>query len=740
MINMNNVNLYKQDRKYIKFGNKDNKSSYPSNNQSPQDNSKSTVKSFYSSYENYIMELNRNNISQITPSSIKTSLTSQVIHSDISSSEQAEADENKKTEYERSKIENDKKTQVIQSLRDKFKPVEQELFIEGRPIVFDVFKGTKSGSNEGCYVIEKSTNELYYAKKGGVQSRAEILASKLYKMAGINVPELREITTKDGKTQGVLSRYIPGLTPVRKADSIVNNDFGMDVLLANWDSKCSNNTCITLDNKSLIVDCGCSLDYRAQGNSKPFKSIPIELLTLINPYINSESAEIYRKLTREDIITSIKKAVDLKDDDIIKLLRDMNLPQYEQPLLQRKKFLGIILEKIKANPIGNDSIFNYMQKQMNSALETAVENAEKIDDLIDIKNALDIVEDKNVKQSLQDKISEKEIKLNEIKSLGVSLTENDVKDLLTDKGFQKISFNRYKFEMTPELKEELIQQYGSIYGYTIKDKLETPLNYQDIRNIQTIINAADGEYADFWKNNVFKLVQIYQNIKDSRIFANNSEYIGEMKKGDWETIVNIAKNPPSEEIIESLHKYKGAFFYAINSALTDLKYGQTIPSQVENDIQNIQSYISTQVIHSPIKVRRAEGYEIFESVIKEDGSTINLGEEMENAKEEYLKTKDKNIIENLINKYADETLSTTQERFMSTTLVGPPPIWCKSKIQWDLEIDKNSKGVFIEGIPQYGHGSWETELLLQKDSKIEILGLEYDYVKNVWIAHGRLSN
>ena len=481
----------------------------------------------------------------------------------------AQVQPNEKIQNFIEKLKNNKNTKIAQ----------KELTVNGQNIQFEIYEGTQAGSNTGYYALNKQTGELFYAKLGNLQSKTELLASKLYKMAGVKVPELTSFKSADGKS-GILSKFIPDLTPVKSGNSAVNDGYGMDALLANWDSKCSNNTCLTADNKAVIVDCGGTFDFRAQGASKPFGAIPTEIITLIDSKVNYESAKIFGQLNRGDIIKSLEKAVNIKDADIISLLNDMKLSHYEKPLLQRKQFLKILLEKVKGSSQGNESTLSYMQKQMNAAIETSIEQAKTAEDLADISLSLDIIKDAKVKSSLQNKIAQKRNELIQNKPKATLLTDSDVTNLVVKNGFKQQTSGKYTFSVDNALMQQLESQYGSKYANKIKYLLETPLYSNDLQNIRTMLNAADGKYADFWQENFYSLIQTYQKVKETHIFKN----IDEMGSGEWETLVNVAKNPPSEGVIAALDSYKSSS-YEINTALTDFKKkGTSINSKVQTKI------------------------------------------------------------------------------------------------------------------------------------------------------------
>ena len=217
-----------------------------------------------------------------------------------------------------------------------------------------------------------------------------------------------------------------------------------------------------------------------------------------------------------------------------------------------------------------------------------------------------------------------------------------------------------------------------------------------------------------------------------------------MTPAKWDVIFNIAKtNPPvTSEQKAAFEYYKGSGFTSINMALENAAKGKPISSSVKQQIDQIQSFINTQVINEPIRVKRGEGYEVLNSVTFADGTSFPLAAEMQKALQHYFDTKgDKSQIEKLKNFINKKECVATQEHFMSATMAGPMAGIGECKpVHWDLLVEKGSKGAFLEGINFEGGIQSETEILLQKDSKIVIQGIDFDYNDKKWKLIGTVSN
>lgn len=622
----------------------------------------------------------------------------------------------------------------IEQIKKKATHITSETFnINGKNVPFEILHGTQGGSNKGYYVINKQTGELFYAKFGGAQGKTELLANNLYEMAGLGTPEMSSFNAPDG-TVGTLSKYMPDLTSVTQATSKANDGFGMDVLLANWDVVGMNNDNMlkTADGKIIRLDAGGTFDYRAQGKNKPYTSIPMEFVTLMDSNINSKSAQIFAKMTRDDLINSLNKVANLKTTEITNLLDSMGLSHYKEPLLNRKKFLKSLLEEIKANPQGSESTLEYMHKMMNKSLDNAISSAKSATELQDIKQALTYVNNPKTKQHLLDNIAIKEKAIAASAPAPKILSEVQVQNLLAKNGFVQNSHGFWQKTLDQVTKDKLYKQYGS-YSSTIIHKIEATLSIEDIKKLQTIMNAGNGQFINVWQNDMNNLILLYRNIEDTNIFS----YLNDMGTGEWETLVNIAKNPISEDTLYSIQIYKGSGYSSINHALENMhKKGIPYPANVADDIKKIQAYLNTQVIHSQITIKRNEGYEVLHSVTLPNGK--HLDDAMQEAVAHFNATKGDRTKINEVRKMVLGQISVAhQEHFMSATIAGPAP-FASSPVHWDFKVEQGSKGVLLEGVNPSGAHQNETEILLQKDSKITITAI--DYKNGKWQLEGNIKN
>jgi SPP1 gp7 family putative phage head morphogenesis protein len=187
----------------------------------------------------------------------------------------------------------------------------------------------KMGSNTGGLFAHKVTGERWYLKRppSSDHSRSEVLASKLYALAGHDVPEVRLLQGWGGEL-GVASRIVDGLVDIdnltmdqrlailKKAKGW-KEGFATDAWLANRDT-----TGLSFDNmfvveatgKVLRLDTGGALHYRAQGDVKVFNGDAGEIVSMRNKAYTA--GQLFSTMKEWEIADSIAKVTDLKATDI----------------------------------------------------------------------------------------------------------------------------------------------------------------------------------------------------------------------------------------------------------------------------------------------------------------------------------------------------------------------------------------------------------------------------------------
>lgn len=188
--------------------------------------------------------------------------------------------------------------------------------------------GGQSGSNEGGLYRNKKTGEKFYIKFPDTEANArnEVLAGKLYQQAGVeNVSKTHLIKLDNGKV-GIASEYIESLK-IDKAALLkgevtgVNEGFAADAWLANWDvAGLSYDNLLVKDGIAYRIDAGGALEFRAMAGSGRkgalFGDTVGELKTLLDPKINPQSAEVFKHLTKDQIVEGIKKINKITDAEL----------------------------------------------------------------------------------------------------------------------------------------------------------------------------------------------------------------------------------------------------------------------------------------------------------------------------------------------------------------------------------------------------------------------------------------
>lgn len=241
------------------------------------------------------------------------------------------------------------------------------IYIGSSKTPFTMFEGSRMGSNPAFWAKNDRTGELFYvklAKDVGNQSHleSEVLATKLYNLAGFDTPALRIAKLEDGTTC-LLSKFKEGAIPSN--DTLLKDGFATDAWLANWDSLITGNTLIK-NGKVIKVDCGGALRYRAQGTLKSnFGTDVDELVSLTTCGINPTSASVYGKMTQEELVKSFKKVASISNENIRQVVQDAKLAEI---LIGRKNYLSSVLKEMEKTPYQGGNMSSYF-----SGLEATVQ-------------------------------------------------------------------------------------------------------------------------------------------------------------------------------------------------------------------------------------------------------------------------------------------------------------------------------------------------------------------------------
>lgn len=225
---------------------------------------------------------------------------------------------------------------------------------------FIKFDGSQMGTNPAFWAQNQRTGELMYVKYGSIYGNAkhlksEVIASKLYNLAGIKTPEMQLGKLEDGTTC-IISKFVPGLKELKKTEA--QEAFAADAWLANWDSVLNGNT-LSSGGKCVKIDCGGALNYRALGKEKTnFGNNVGELISLVDGR-NYESTYFYCGMSHKALVNSFKKVTSITDEAIKQVAADENLAK---TLINRKNYMRKILNEIEITPFNGESLANYLKK------------------------------------------------------------------------------------------------------------------------------------------------------------------------------------------------------------------------------------------------------------------------------------------------------------------------------------------------------------------------------------------
>ena len=259
----------------------------------------------------------------------------------------------------------------IKELNSAHKTEKTEVIFEDGAVQGTRFLGTQGGSNKAYYT--QIGDKLYYIKypnpeKLG-QSVEEVIASRLYRAAGIDSPNMKYVYNENGDIIGMAGEYVPNLKASPENKEQFSDGFAVDAWLANWDAPKNDNTQYRT-NGVIKVDVGGSLRYRARGDMKDFGSVVNELSTLIEQ--NSQ----FMSMTKQDLLNSLSHVTEISDGAIQKIIDESPLSdgvQLVHSLIKRKEYMKIFTEKLK---VLDEAQFNNILDMVNEARRITQEEFE----------------------------------------------------------------------------------------------------------------------------------------------------------------------------------------------------------------------------------------------------------------------------------------------------------------------------------------------------------------------------
>ncbi|QPG06544.1 minor capsid protein [Salinimonas marina] len=191
--------------------------------------------------------------------------------------------------------------------------------------------GGQKGSNQGGLYYDQETGKQWYIKRppSDAHARNEVLATRLYELAGVDVPNVQLMVGPGGELR-VASQIIEDLQESgAKLTSgkiqNINEGFAVDAWLANWDVVgLSFDNMKIAGNKAIRLDTGGALYYRAMGANKgsAFGHKVPEIDTLRDPGTNPQAAKVFASVTDNDIRQGVARIDAITDAQLASVIRD----------------------------------------------------------------------------------------------------------------------------------------------------------------------------------------------------------------------------------------------------------------------------------------------------------------------------------------------------------------------------------------------------------------------------------
>lgn len=203
--------------------------------------------------------------------------------------------------------------------------------------------GEQRGSNPGGTYQDTETGQKWYIKQpaSAEVARNEALGAALYRLGGVEVPEIHLITL-DGKPS-IASKIVDGLeksTGAKLAKTQGARDhFAFDAWLANWDVVgMGYDNMLVLNGRAFRVDTGGALRFRAQGGLKgdAFGTSVDEIESLRQPS-NKQAASVFAGIPPLQLEASVVRVLEIPEREIRKAVEQLGpLDAAERALLADK--------------------------------------------------------------------------------------------------------------------------------------------------------------------------------------------------------------------------------------------------------------------------------------------------------------------------------------------------------------------------------------------------------------------
>jgi 8-oxo-dGTP pyrophosphatase MutT (NUDIX family) len=239
--------------------------------------------------------------------------------------------------------------------------------------------GGQKGSNDGGQYTNVRTGEVSYVKTydDTGQARAEILASKIYQLAGVEVAEYSP--AKRNGEFSVISPWVDGLYQDERALTTgrvpgVQENFGVDAWLGNYDviGLVHDNLALK-DGRGFRHDFGGVFEFRASGGRKSEIDVaqwgPVvnDIEAMRDPDTGREAVDVMDKVTDQDLISAYERILEIPSDvlmEAVKLYGPVN-PTENQSLVnmleQRRDDISNRLDRLQGNRSNPPIDYNALQ-------------------------------------------------------------------------------------------------------------------------------------------------------------------------------------------------------------------------------------------------------------------------------------------------------------------------------------------------------------------------------------------
>ena len=234
--------------------------------------------------------------------------------------------------------------------------------------------GKQLGSTPGGKFKDPSTGKEYYVKfqKSNDHAHNEVLAAKLYDLAGCGVSDYQLVQLNTGKL-GTASPWIPSAKKPDFSNALDKEaaveSFATHVWLANWDAigatdQANQAWVVQPDGskKMITIDTGGAMKYGGIGAEKEFGTSVKEFDNFLNSSINKYFAKVFSDMTPQQLLNSCQKVAAVTDEALKEMVDKFGpgdakaKQQLYETLLARKKAVAAKAEAIKQALIKGDAI------------------------------------------------------------------------------------------------------------------------------------------------------------------------------------------------------------------------------------------------------------------------------------------------------------------------------------------------------------------------------------------------